>query len=384
MKPAVVLNKRVANHDLVVRSPDIVDVRHDHVQFATSRLMQANLNMIWQERWRFARMSLAQLANAWFPDRQLLIRGPGNVRSFHLSKSRQMMAAGCLVLLVIWSVIASAAVMVLAANQVVAVVERSRLAASLADEQAKLRQAQAASSRLEQASAARLAQATLTRVQAVAEAHAVIAAYHKKLLQMTSTTQAAIERVQSIITMTGVNPDSLVPKTLQKPAAGSRPDAVSDTTQLRRNLARLGSLSDLLERMPLATPVGYVSVSSPFGFRPDPWTGDREFHVGIDLRGPIGSPVYATARGIVSFAGTQTGYGNIVIIEHGFGLSTRYSHLSKILVHVGADVDLHQVIGLLGSTGWSTGPHLLYETRVDGQPYDPLNFMKVNRYGVQN
>lgn len=341
--------------------------------------------MVWQARWRLTRASLKQVTDEWFPERQLLVRGPGNVTSFHFSKNQQMIGVGLLGLVVLWAVIASVLVMLLAGDQVAAMVERSRLAASVADEQTKVQRLQAEAAQLERASAHRLAQATATRIQAVAEAHAVINAYNAKLGQMTSTTQNAIKRVQSIIKSTGLNPDSLAPATsLQKLSSSGQTGAIPESKRLSQNIARLDSLTDLLERMPLATPVGYISVSSPFGFRPDPWTGDREFHVGIDLRGPIGSPVYSTAPGTVSFAGTQTGYGNIVIIDHGFGLSTRYSHLSKILVHVGADVDLHQIIGLLGSTGWSTGPHLLYETRVDGQPYDPLNFIKVNHYGVQN
>jgi murein DD-endopeptidase MepM/ murein hydrolase activator NlpD len=124
-------------------------------------------------------------------------------------------------------------------------------------------------------------------------------------------------------------------------------------------------------------------ISSGFGMRADPWTGAPEFHVGIDLPGPVGAPVYATAPGVVTYAGGSTGYGNLITIDHGYGLSTRYSHLYKILVKLGESVTLHEEIGLMGNTGWSTGPHLLYETRVDGQPENPLNFIKVNPYDVQ-
>jgi murein DD-endopeptidase MepM/ murein hydrolase activator NlpD len=106
--------------------------------------------------------------------------------------------------------------------------------------------------------------------------------------------------------------------------------------------------------------------------------------VGIDLRGPIGTPIYATAAGVVSYAGWETGYGQLVVIDHGYGLSTRYSHLDKILVHVGEQVSLRERVGLMGNTGWSTGPHLLYETRIDGAPANPLNFLKVREYDVQD
>jgi murein DD-endopeptidase MepM/ murein hydrolase activator NlpD len=80
----------------------------------------------------------------------------------------------------------------------------------------------------------------------------------------------------------------------------------------------------------------------------------------------------------------ETGYGLIVVIDHGYGLSTRYSHLEKMLVHVGDHVGLHEEVGLMGNTGWSTGPHLLYETRVDGLPDNPLNFIKVSQNDLQN
>ncbi|HYP62467.1 MAG TPA: M23 family metallopeptidase, partial [Acidocella sp.] len=193
-------------------------------------------------------------------------------------------------------------------------------------------------------------------------------------------TRAAIATVNGIISATGISPARAVRPQSSLPAAPSQNQA----TALHKDLAQLAALSEFLRKMPLARPVTQMAMSSPFGYRPDPWTGAREFHVGIDLRGPEGTPVYATAPGIVIFAGVQTGYGEIIEIDHGYGLSTRYSHLDRILVRRGDKVALHEEIGLLGNTGWSTGPHLLYETRLDGAPENPLNFLKVSANEVQD
>ena len=99
-------------------------------------------------------------------------------------------------------------------------------------------------------------------------------------------------------------------------------------------------------------------------------------HTGIDLRGDTGEPVRATATGTVTIAGRQGGYGNMVEISHGNGLATRFGHLSSISVKVGQVVRIGEIIGNIGSTGFSTGPHLHYETRVNGQPVDPQKFLR--------
>jgi murein DD-endopeptidase MepM/ murein hydrolase activator NlpD len=99
-------------------------------------------------------------------------------------------------------------------------------------------------------------------------------------------------------------------------------------------------------------------------------------HTGLDLRGDRGEPVHATASGRVSIAGREGGYGNMVQIEHGHGLATRYGHLSEIDVKVGQKVRFGEVVGRIGSTGRSTGPHLHYETRIDGEPVDPQKFLR--------
>jgi murein DD-endopeptidase MepM/ murein hydrolase activator NlpD len=143
--------------------------------------------------------------------------------------------------------------------------------------------------------------------------------------------------------------------------------------------ARLARLERLIAHMPFAVPLVHYDVSSHFGVRRDPFDGEREFHTGIDLAAEIGTPVHATAPGVVDFAGWDGGYGRMVEIDHGNGIHTRYGHLSRILVHAGERVVRHERIGLVGSTGRSTGPHLHYEVRIDGRPVNPAKFLAAGR-----
>jgi murein DD-endopeptidase MepM/ murein hydrolase activator NlpD len=146
----------------------------------------------------------------------------------------------------------------------------------------------------------------------------------------------------------------------------------------RVNIARAyaDKLSATLVAVPLREPVtGEIDFTSPFGVRIDPFLHVPAMHTGIDFRGSFGEPIHATAAGTVTTAGWSGGYGQMVEIDHGNGLSTRYGHLSEIDVSVGQSVRIGQVIGRLGSTGRSTGPHLHYETRVDGEAVDPQKFL---------
>jgi murein DD-endopeptidase MepM/ murein hydrolase activator NlpD len=121
--------------------------------------------------------------------------------------------------------------------------------------------------------------------------------------------------------------------------------------------------------MPTLWPVNGV-VTSPFGWRPSPYDGQREWHRGVDIRAPYGTPVRAAAEGEVTFAGRVSGYGALVVLEHG-PVTTRYAHLSAIWVHAGEAVVRGQSVGALGGTGRATGPHLHYEVRLGDEPLDP-------------
>jgi murein DD-endopeptidase MepM/ murein hydrolase activator NlpD len=147
----------------------------------------------------------------------------------------------------------------------------------------------------------------------------------------------------------------------------------------RINLARaqVDRLNRMLSAVPLRKPVtGEIDTTSNFGVRIDPFLGRPAMHTGLDFRGNTGDPIRATAGGTVTHAGWTGGYGNMVEIDHGNGLSTRYGHLSEIEASVGQSVKVGQVIGRLGSSGRSTGPHLHYETRMDGEAVDPERFLR--------
>jgi murein DD-endopeptidase MepM/ murein hydrolase activator NlpD len=141
--------------------------------------------------------------------------------------------------------------------------------------------------------------------------------------------------------------------------------------------AQIDRYSHKLVAVPVRKPVvGEVDMSSPFGMRMDPFLGRPAVHTGIDLRGEVGEPVRATATGRVTIAGREGGYGNMVEISHGNGFATRYGHLSEINVKSGQIVRVGDVVGRIGSTGRSTGPHLHYETRVNGEAVDPQKFLR--------
>ncbi|WP_299329170.1 M23 family metallopeptidase [Parasphingopyxis sp.] len=124
-------------------------------------------------------------------------------------------------------------------------------------------------------------------------------------------------------------------------------------------------------------------LSSNFGMRTHPILGGRRMHNGVDMAAPIGTPIYATADGIVGRAQWLGGYGKYVEINHGGGIQTRYGHLSRILVEPGARVTRGQMIGHMGSTGRSTGSHLHYEVRISGRAVNPMPFMTSDNYLAQ-
>ena len=149
---------------------------------------------------------------------------------------------------------------------------------------------------------------------------------------------------------------------------------------------KLDALEQTVISIPSMQPVDKLLFTSSFGVRSDPFRGTAAMHAGVDIPGTVGTPIYATADGIISHAGRQGGYGNLVQINHGRGIETRYGHLSKILVADNSRVRRGQMIGLMGSTGRSTGSHLHYEVRVDGKAVNPVPFLQTGEYltAVQN
>jgi len=143
---------------------------------------------------------------------------------------------------------------------------------------------------------------------------------------------------------------------------------------------RLDTLEQTVISIPSMQPVDHVQFTSTFGVRSDPFRGTAAMHAGVDIPGTIGTPIYATADGIVGYAGVRGGYGNMVEISHGRGIQTRYGHMSKLLVEANTRVHRGQMIGLMGSTGRSTGSHLHYEVRVDGKAVNPIPFLQSGDY----
>src|SRR6187551_19325 len=146
--------------------------------------------------------------------------------------------------------------------------------------------------------------------------------------------------------------------------------------RLGLSLARMDALERGLNGIPQFMPADIHMISSGFGFRSDPFHGGAAMHAGLDFRGPVGAPIHAAAKGKVTFVGTKSGYGKVVEISHGNGMMTRYAHMSAWRARVGQQVAAGDVIGLIGSTGRSTGPHLHFEVRIYDRAVNPRPFLE--------
>jgi len=183
----------------------------------------------------------------------------------------------------------------------------------------------------------------------------------------------------------GMNPDAVLASLGDRSAMGGPFVAFAGSSQavldprfqrLGASIARMQALQRGLTGIPNVLPASLEYISSGFGYRSDPFTGAAAFHAGLDFKGPIGAPIYAAARGRVSFVGQRSGYGNCVEIDHGNGMITRYAHMSAFRTEPGREVAAGEVIGAIGSTGRSTGPHLHFEVRINDQPVDPRPFLE--------
>ncbi|MBN1324960.1 MAG: peptidoglycan DD-metalloendopeptidase family protein [Alphaproteobacteria bacterium] len=145
---------------------------------------------------------------------------------------------------------------------------------------------------------------------------------------------------------------------------------LADSLKLWSGLSRLNTM------LPMGAPVDRVRITSTFGTRTDPFDGSLKKHKGLDFAGKIGTELYAIAPGRIVSAGERVGYGKTVEVDHGLGFSTLYAHLSRINVTRGDWVRPGSIVGLAGSSGRSTGPHLHYEIRYNGVPFDPSKFVK--------
>lgn len=219
------------------------------------------------------------------------------------------------------------------------------------------------------------------------------------LAQLEEATQTSIENLGSVFAGIDVDMENILAQTQRdytgrggayvpsgpgngksgREAKSSNSDDEIRVAALMNDLERVSLMRVAIDRLPVGLPTAGARITSRFGGRSDPFHGGKARHQGLDLAAPTGTPIYSTAEGVVTFSGNQRGYGNVVKIRHAFGFETVYAHLSKSRVQVGDRVERGKLIADMGSTGRSTGSHLHYEVRIDGQPIDPEKFIGAAR-----
>ncbi|CAH1680586.1 Peptidoglycan DD-metalloendopeptidase family protein [Hyphomicrobiales bacterium] len=206
------------------------------------------------------------------------------------------------------------------------------------------------------------------------------------LKEMDDTLTATQKRLRSALAETGLDAERIAASSVSGGIGGpfvpvkldpSAGPFEATLTALQPRMASVMRLRGVIDQLPLARPMaGDHDFTSNFGYRTDPFTRGLAMHTGVDFRAETGSSILATAPGKVVAAEYNGGYGNMVEVEHANGLSTRYAHMSAISVSVGQMVKAGTVVGRVGSTGRSTGPHLHYETRINDEPVDPTRFLR--------
>lgn len=204
--------------------------------------------------------------------------------------------------------------------------------------------------------------------------------------KMTKVAQARTLQAESAIRQFGLNPEVLARQArnaqggLFEPFFGKGKKEARDPRflNLAAALGRMDAMERALAAIPTAMPAASMMMSSGFGYRADPFSGAAAMHAGLDFKGPVGTPIFAAAEGRVVLAGFNGGYGNSVEIRHANGLVTRYAHLSGVNVRPGKMVERGVQIGRMGSTGRSTGSHLHFEVRLNGQAINPRKFLEAN------
>jgi murein DD-endopeptidase MepM/ murein hydrolase activator NlpD len=287
-------------------------------------------------------------ASGLFRDRDFFVHDGSQLRRFRLSASVQIVFAAALLTLVGWSSYAVARILTPAPVAIVAQVS------STIDYTAKV---------------AQLAAETERRVKLIEDRQLALAA----ALANENIDPATLRRM------------GFYPPQAGQEGRGGPFDGSADPTfkQLFTSWKKLDNLASGAIAVPSDKPVKTAAFTSGYGVRSDPFRGGAAMHAGIDLAGPHGTPIYATADGMVTTAKWNSGgYGNLIKVDHGRGIETRYGHLAQMLVRDGQQVKRGQLIGRMGSTGRSTGNHLHYEVRIDGRAVNPIPFMKSTDYLV--
>lgn len=376
---------------------------------------------------KIAEGGLIDRLRAWFPDREFFMRSEGQVRFIKISSRLQMIAAAIAAAFALAWLVSMGA---MAIAQYTAT--RDRL--TLLDREAKVTTAESrvseyrkdlgnvasdlqkrqeylekmveahvgtlpadskngetvSDSRSEAARTVDKVSAALPEASGLARIEARQLAFAERLTRLADRrSAAAAERIRRL----GLNPGMMLARLNDRSAMGgpliplftSRSASLDPRFQrLGLSLARMGALEEGLAGIPQYNPASLQFMSSGFGYRADPFTGGAAFHAGLDFKGPVGAPIYAAAKGMVSFVGQRQGYGNVVEVSHGNGLLTRYAHMSAFRAAVGQRVEPGQVIGAIGNTGRSTGPHLHFEVRINDRPLNPRPFLEATPHVLEN
>jgi murein DD-endopeptidase MepM/ murein hydrolase activator NlpD len=275
-----------------------------------------------------------------FKSRDIFLHDGRSLRRFRITPGLQLFAVIAAITVLLWSVLATAQLAVAATTPTASPAELARMQ----------REVQAM-------------QADVTAIKAAAQ-------------RRYAMTEAEIRRL------------GLQPERLNAGGVGGPYEPVETAHAADPNFKALFASWKKLEQLeqgtvaiPSTEPVHGTNFTSGFGVRSDPFKGRAAMHPGIDLAGPYGTPIYATADGLVGRAEWNNGgYGNLVEIDHGHGIQTRYGHLSRSIVHAGERVKRGQLIAYMGSTGRSTGSHLHYEVRLDGKAVNPIPFLQSGEY----
>jgi murein DD-endopeptidase MepM/ murein hydrolase activator NlpD len=356
---------------------------------------------------------------SWFPDREFFMRSQGQVRFIKISARLQMITASAVVaLLLVW--VTSMAAM--AASQYVT--SRDRLA--LLDREAEVAKSEGrlnsyrddlgkvstdierrqdfiekvvqahlgdlpadqqvgetvSNSASEAAETVKKVSAAVPEAAGLARVEARQLAFAEALTRLADRRAAlAADKLQKLgfnpgAMLTTLNDRSAQGGPLLSLATGANGKIDPRFQRLGLSLARMSALERSVSTLPQALPASLQYISSGFGYRADPFTGGAAMHNGLDFKGPYGAPIYAAAKGTVSFVGVRAGYGNCVEISHGNGLVTRYAHMSGFRTQIGKAVVPGEVIGLIGSGGRSTGPHLHFEVRIHDRAVNPRPFLE--------
>ncbi len=351
----------------------------------------------------------------WFPDREFFMRSQGQVRFIKITSKVQMVAAGAvLIALLAWAI--SLAVMgwtqYRAQADRLAMLEREAKVATaeervgayrdnLDDVTQDLAKRQEFLEQMVEAlpedvksegtvtdsssEAAEMIEKVSSAIPEAAELARIEARQLALVERLTHYADIRSSRAAAAIRKLGLDPNAMLRSAereamggpLELLATGANGEIDPRFERLGLSLARMTALERGLDGIPQVRPASTMNLSSGFGYRRDPFTGRGAMHKGLDFKGAVGAPIYAAANGRVSFVGRKSGYGNVVEISHGNGLMTRYAHMSKFSAKVGQEVAAGDVIGGIGNTGRSTGPHLHFEVRINDRAVNPRPFLEI-------